>query len=339
MDDPFAMIEWQEITKYNHFALNDTMSENFDLYQSWEWGEFKKIHSWNPVRIGGYDNFGNLICTVQIVEKKIGGVFHMLWVIGHPIIHRNCSNKLLNNILQSLISKIDSMYKFYYLRLYSNKSITSQESYLFNKYFKKAIIPINSSFTFLLDLNVPDDIWMARLRKKHRYYVRNAEKSNIVWKFGISNNLILDFVSLHDEMAKEKKESFGYSYEAYALLTELLNTRTTILIGYYDSEPIAGCYVLKDGDICYYMSAATNKKGKALNASYSMIYYLKKKSADMNVSKLDLGGIAPGVSKSIGVDHFKMGFAGEIVKQLGEWEHGNGFARILGNFLVWLRIK
>ena len=324
------IMKWKRIEEssiYNCYAKSD-----INLFQTWEWGDFKKRHGWTPIRYSAFDTNDINISSVQILQKKIFGIFSILWISGY----RFESEKLLSTFLETL--KKD--FPIFYLRLYSMQPLTSINSYCVSKHLYKPCVFVNSGFSVFLNLEKKHEQWMSSLSKKHRYSVKQSKKIDINWSFGESDKLISDFCDLLSELEQMKGSvSFGYSKEDYIKLRKLTGESLKILVGYDVDvgQPITGCVVLLDRKQAYYMSAATNKAGRSVSASYAMIDELRVRLSSEKITMMDFGGVAPDSISASGVNHFKTGFNGEIIQYLGEWDFGSWLTRVVGNFVVMVK--
>ena len=330
-------MKYEKITNKNNYAC---IKGNFScsIFQSWEWGVFKNEYGWNPVRYKIVDSsIESDLFSFQILEKKIFGIFYILWIPGINFDLGSSNLKKSEISLSILLDIVDKNYKFYYLRLSSLYPITHKNAFSMSRLFTKPCISLNSGFSLYLDLEKDRDEWLINIAKKHRYYIKRSNKNNIEWYFGHDNKLIDDFSEILNEVERKKNAgSLGYNKEGYYRLKKLFGSRQKILIGYIDNKPISGCVVIIDGDSAFYMSAATNEKGRSVSAAYSMIDRLRIALRNEKIIKLDFGGVSPDAFLKNGVSHFKKGFGGEIVQYIGEWEHGRRISKILGNIAILL---
>ena len=103
-------------------------------------------------------------------------------------------------------------------------------------------------------------------------------------------------------------------------MRDALGSKVLILVGYMDNQPVTGCLVLVFGSNAFYMMASTGTQGREVSAAYAMFERLMQELIERGVTDFDFGGIDPARSEAAGVNHYKCGFGGELVEQLGEWE-------------------
>jgi len=170
------------------------------------------------------------------------------------------------------------------------------------------------------------------MSKKHRYYVRKSMKEDVNWIHLSNDDSISKFVNAYNNMLKSKKfHGESLTTKNIGLLKSKLNNKMILFSGMKDDELITSCILLIYGETAFYYLAVTTPDGRQLNISYAMIYesilYLKK----LGIKKFNFGGINPSNLDARGVDHFKKGFGGEIIKYFGEYEWSKN--KLISNFV------
>ena len=95
---------YRRITDQDQYNLvtNDIVES---VFQSWEWGEFKKQHGWRPVRYKAIDeSTGADLFSFQILERRVFKFFYVLWIPGYSF--------KLKKDLSMLLSILNKNYKF-----------------------------------------------------------------------------------------------------------------------------------------------------------------------------------------------------------------------------------
>ena len=186
--------------------------------------------------------------------------------------------------------------------------------------FKKPSSTLTSRKTNIIKM-VPSVDFLGQIRKKHRYYIKQAQKNNIDWQIKENDEAGLAFYSIYKQMQEEK--NLNLSIIDIALFAKLFNSsnnnKIITLAGYKDGECVAACVVSIFYRKAFYHYAASTSRGKDLNASYGMIFELMNYLNTLDVDILDFGGLSEDKS-SAGVDFFKEGFNGEEIKRVGEFD-------------------
>ena len=303
----------------NNTEWNEALSQfqEYNIFQSYEWGELKKSEGWEPLRIIVSDNNSKKLTLIaQIVIKKVLGI-NIAWCPGGPLIITEDEGKA-NSALQKF-KDIVTEYNLANLRCKTYMEDNDVNNKFFIK-FKKPSSTLTSRKTNIIK-TVPSDDFLSQMRKKHRYYIKQAQKNNIDWQIKENDEAGLAFYSIYKQMQEEK--NLNLSVIDIALFAKLFNSSNSnkiiTLAGYKDGECVAACVVSIFYRKAFYHYAASTSRGKDLNASYGMIFELMNYLNSLDVDILDFGGLSEDQS-SAGVDFFKEGFNGEEIKRVGEFD-------------------
>jgi len=312
-----------------------SQSIDYNIFQSFNWGELKKTSGWKPLRLIGKDKSGQIVSIVQLLEKKLPFGCGFLWAPGGPILKfKNSVTKDYGNYLNSLIQILIQDNRNSLIRFQIQEKISPESSYQISKILKKPISRLTSGFTIHHDLSSYDDNPSRLMTAKHKYYYNRAIKNEIKWNFEFNELNFKSLIDLHNSMIISKKvKQPKLGMDLYFKLKNFFNDDNfTLLIGYQNETPITSCLTYNFGRKSIYMIAATNKLGREINIAYAMIPKLLLNLKKANIEHLDFGGIDPYNSSAEGVDHFKRGFGGKIIENIGEWEYARtSTLRILYN--------
>jgi len=305
------------------------------VYQHWGWGEFKSKFGWNPIRMVARAKAGNPVGLVQAFVRAMPGGIRFIWIPGGPL----CLNgNLFLDLMESLHRNLEAAVGRCYLRCNFMGPVEGASSYDLAKCMSRPKVCLLGGYSVFLDLNDDEDIWLNKTDKKHRYYIRHSRKNNIEWHYGNDDIILQSLAGLSEILVQDKGLKFSlYSYDQLIQLRHQLADSVKVIVGYYDGEPITAAMVLTQSGRGHYSTAATTGKGRDLNAAYAMLAELRIRLRNDGITLLDFGGIAPRDKNCRGVDHFKLGFGGQVVEYLGEWEAGDWFSLFLGNLAVKMK--
>ena len=303
----------------NNTQWNESLSQfkEYNIFQSYEWGELKKSEGWEPLRIIVSDNDSKKLTLIaQIVMKKVLGI-NIAWCPGGPLITTEDKDKT-----DSALKKFKDIVTEYNLANLRCKTFM-EDNDINNKFFikfKKPSSTLTSRKTNIIKV-VPSDDFLSQIRKKHRYCIKQAQKNDIDWQIKENDEAGSAFYSIYKQMQEEK--NLNLSIIDIALFAKLFNSsnnnKIITLAGYKDGECVAACVVSIFYRKAFYHYAASTSRGKDLNASYGMIFELMNYLNTLDVDILDFGGLSEDKS-SAGVDFFKEGFNGEEIKRVGEFD-------------------
>jgi lipid II:glycine glycyltransferase (peptidoglycan interpeptide bridge formation enzyme) len=305
------------------------------VYQQWGWGDFKGGSGGGTLRLVARTKTGVPVGLAQAFVRKMPGGMKFIWIPGGPL----CLNgDVSSDLMAALVRDLEKAVGRCYLRCNFMEPLNDANNSDLAKYMSRPAVRMLSGYSVFLDLNDNEDLWLKKMEKKHRYYVRHSRKNNIEWQYGNDDNILRSLADLSEILVRDKGLNFSlFSYEQLVELRRHLADSVKVIVGRFEGEPITAAMVLTQSNRGHYSTAATTGRGRDMNAAYAMLAELRIRLRNDGITLLDFGGIAPRDKSCQGVNHFKLGFGGEVVEYLGEWEAGSRLARFLGNLAV--RIK
>lgn len=287
---------------------------NYNIFSSYEWGEYKS-KQWSILRIAFYKD-----------EKFIGQTQFCMKYLGKWSFAWNSGGINLVNFIY--IDKIIESIKLYFVEKKYNFRFNfydineSYKNFEISRKLVKCPKTINSGFSVLHDLSQEQDLSKS-LNTNHRYYYKKSLKNNFSIKYG-SFEYIDDFTKLHQNMVDNKKLSqLSVSKKSIVDLHSCFKDNFVIFSIYLEKEMISSCLVLIYGDYAFYYLAASSEEGRRTYSSFLMVVELLEFLKNKGIKRFDFGGITPYDSNADGVNRFKLGFGGNIINYLGEWEISN----------------
>ncbi len=313
------MVEWRLFSDTaNSREWDDRLStcDYYNVFQSFGWGEYKRSSGWIPNRYIVKNNGGAVVAMAQILTKPLYCGVNLCWSAGGPLFSfRNVKVNNIPDILSMLHNKVLEINgKRTVIRFRSHADNTPNLSYYMSRACFRSVFKINSGYSIRIDSSQPIETILAEMSSKHRYYVKKALKQEVQWKAERDMDAVQGFLSLRNEMLKQKGlESLRIDTVDIRNILSALKENAFIFSGYLESEQVTSCLILTFGDKAYYSLAATGEKGRKTNLGYSMIYILLQYLKKRGINEFDFGGISS-ISNAAGVNHFKMGFGGEILE-------------------------
>ena len=317
-----SMVNWETFSgdksQWDRLLLQ---SRDYIIFQSYCWGELKRIGGWDALRWIAHGVGGSPLAMVQILTRTLPGRITLGWAPGGPVLLAPTVEKeQLSDILTSLVEYGRRNFVRGLVRFSNMAAHEPLASAAYEEIFKRPRHKVNSGRSLWLDLTLSMDELYRRMTSKHRYYVKKASKEAFEWRACNEERSARDFSSLYREMVARKKVSGWSGMGDISKLCRLLEDHACLFTGYRGNVPLSSCLVLLLGQKAFYAMAASGEEGRKLGASYAMmpklIYHLKSQG----ITLFDLGGIDPAHASAQGVDHFKKGFGGTSVEYLGEWE-------------------
>ena len=298
-------------------SLNQFKDKN--IFQSYEWGELKKLEGWKVLHITVTDNESlKCILLAQVLIKKVMGI-KIAWCPGGPIVQ--CDNP--NNGIDALEKFKEVIFeeKIINTRCKPYMSDTSENQKMFSN-ISKSDYSFTSFKSNILKI-ITDDKFLEHVKKKHRYYIKQSGKVGLIWKSYSGSETASIFSIVYDEMQKNKNLKLPIidinSFSKILGVNQEGKPRLFTFAALENNKPVSVCVVSLLGNKAFYHYAASTERGRVVSASYGMIFNLIKELRGLAVDELDFGGISADGSSS-GVDFFKLGFNGEELLKIGEFD-------------------
>lgn len=293
--------EWNQILK---------SFEEYDVFSSYEWGEYKKAQGWKIERL--------LFCKNG---KTIGACQFLYKTKFKAILGWNSGGTLFHNP-KDLLGIAEAIQKYYNNNIFThrfNLCQTSNANSLFylSQVFAQPNNKINSPFSIIFDLSQT-----YKMSSNHRYYLKQSLKNNLHVEFQkVSHSSLQDFYITYNQMSTSKNlQNIQLNQNQLSLLSQSFGDNMIVGNVYCEEKPICSCIILTCNDRAFYYLASSNEMGRKFYASYLMVSELLEYLKEQNYRFFNFGGITPYNENAFGVNRFKMGFGGEIVKYLGEHE-------------------
>jgi len=303
-------------------------------FQHWGWGEFQRSGGWIPRRLiyATRDSLSKPSAMAQVLCRRMPEGTMFAWVTGGPLVSET---SLAADAMQTLHRMLLDEFGRCYTRCNVMAPDVDGGFAMTNASMRRPSRPVNSRYSVFLDLTTPHDLWLKTIRKKHRYEVKRAESESLEWRFSTDDPSLRMLAAILREMMEEKRVRLPiYSLQQLVAMRTALGDSMTVIIGLRDGHPASGALTLSLGERSHYFAAGSTRVGRTVSASYAMMSRLYQHLQAKGLTRLDLGGIAPRNQNAEGIDHFKLGFGGEVVEYLGEWEIGSRSSRLLGNSAV-----
>ena len=180
--------------------------------------------------------------------------------------------------------------------------------------------------TVWVDLTLPEDDLLARMKQKTRYNVRLAEKKGVTVRTGGLDDLPMLY-RMYAETSK--RDGFVIREEAYyqAVWRGFMasdNPHCEPLIAEVEGEPVAAIFLFTFAGKAYYIYGMSRESHREKMPAYLLQWDAMKRAKAAGCSIYDLWG-APEVfneaDRMWGVYRFKEGLGGKVIRTLGAWDY------------------
>lgn len=305
---------------------------------SWNWGEFQKKEGHRIWRIGIYKKNGiksddsNLIGIALAIEIKAKrGTF--LFIPHGPVMpkfpnyHTTKYDSL--KILAEELKKIAKGRNVSFIRIAPIWQRNEENIKIFkNLGLKQAPIHMHPELTWELDITLPEEELLMKMRKTTRYLIRQASKNSDIEVIKSQDvDDLKTFNKIYQSTAKKQHFTpFPLQYLKNQFLSFLPDNQILIFLGKYKNEIVCSSIIVFWQNMAFYHHGASLSKysGNRVPASYLTQWEAIKEAKSRGCEIYNFWGIAPILDKPknekfkiknkkhpwCGLTLFKMGFGG-----------------------------
>jgi lipid II:glycine glycyltransferase (peptidoglycan interpeptide bridge formation enzyme) len=192
--------------------------------------------------------------------------------------------------------------------------------------FRKARYDLNMKTTLVVDLSLPEEELLARMKAKTRYNVRLAARKGV--EVVEPDDFEEGWETFYEWMkaTSERKEDYvlrrprDYLYGAMRDMYDA--DRGRLFFAEHEGTPLAGMYVFTFGEKYWYMYGASSDKKRNLKPNYLLQWEVMRWAKQRSLTHYDMVGVPKledldETNSLWSVYKFKEGFGGGIVDSLG----------------------
>ncbi len=299
------------------------------ILQAWNWGEFKSLHGWLPVRLLLRSKQRSRIAA-QLLFRRIGP-FTVAYVPRGPL-----AGDLSVGELAAFTQAVDDECR----RRRAIAVLIEPESDDLplalgrSALWKPNDVLVQPRRTIKVWVQKTDENMLSNMKPKTRYNVRLSQRRGVTVRRGGIRD-IGEFYRLLQETAD--RDQFGiHSIDYFDDMMRVFGDDAGLFVADYEGKAAAGLLALRSADEVIYMYGATQTEYQRHMPAYLIQLVAMKWARDSGCRTYDLWGIPPsdtppaetsepGMSVNVrdgmwGVYRFKQGFGGEIVSYPGMYE-------------------
>ncbi len=336
-----------ESCQWDEFVGN---AENGNLLQSWGWGEFKRRHGWQPVRLALVRD-GRIEAGAQVLLRSLVGV-SVAYVPRGPVVPAGRPD--LYKLLLTAVHRLARSRHSIFLKIEPNEPWSVELAVLLRGLgFVRSPHTVQPRATLMLDLDGGSDAVLARLHSKTRYRIRLAGKHGVRVRPAEDD---VDIERFHHLMVETggragfTTRSLGY-YRAVLREFEKRD-QARLLLAEFEGRVIAGVMVFAFGREGIYMYGASSDEHKREMPNYLLQWEAIQWCVERGCSRYDLWGVPEQAAAKFhdeqealakkrergglwGVYRFKQRFADRPVLYTGAYDYP--YLRPL--YLLWAHVR
>lgn len=294
------------------------------LFQSYEWGEFKRTLGWKPIRLV-FERDGKVAGASQFLTYNtplVPGVLMycpkgpwLSWGDEEEVGAYFDGVRAVARRLGAHTVKIEPEV---------TEEQTEVKELLFSGIgFRRFRWNVNHKTTMVVDLGGTEEEILAGMKRTPRYNVRLAARKGVRVVQDDSDEAVKTFWRMHGAMV-ERKDFWSRSYDYYGALWKALHEagRAHLFFANHEGDRLAGAIFFTFGSKCIYMLATSTLEKRNLKPYYLLQWEVMRWAKEHGMTHYDMWGI-PSPEKLTeahplyGVYKFKEGFGAEMVDFVG----------------------
>lgn len=296
------------------------------VLQGYEWGEFKKLLGWKPVRLV-LERGGQVIGLGQFLAYETGPfVPGYLWYCTKgPWLDWDDEEavRAFFDGARTIAGRQGAHTLKIEPEVFDKR--TDVKALLDGIGFRKARYDLNFKHTLLMDLSATEEDLLSRMKSKTRYNIRLAAKKGVEV---IESDFEEGWTTLYGwmEEMEDRKEGFvmrrSQDYMRAMMKTMYDAGQGRFFFATHEGTPLAGIYIFTFGGKYWYMHGASGSKKRNLMPTHRLQWEVMLWAKQRGMTYYDMVGARKpeNVRENdpvLGVYNFKVGFGGEIVDFLG----------------------
>jgi len=312
------------------------------IFQTWEWGLFKRRTGWQPIQLTWKDGRGNVLAAALALKRSLplrglAARLCVLYIPKGPLLDWN--NAVLRRQVLADLADFARQESALFVKIdpdvrqgigFPGQADASDDPLgaavladLQAVGWRASLEQIQFRNTVLVDLTpAPDDL-LANMKQKTRYNIRLAQRKGVQVRLAAEGELPFLYRMYAETSVRD---GFVIRNEAYYLDLWSAFIRAGLaegLVADVDGEPVAGVVLLRFAGRGTYLNGMSRPLHREKMPTHLLQWeaMLRLKSSGCRV--YDLWG-APDILVEAdplwGVYRFKEGFGGQVVRTLGAWD-------------------
>ena len=296
------LVEITDRTAWDEFVANSPWGHPLQL---WGWGETKQLGDWKPYRLVLMDK-GTMLAGVQVLLWQLPKLpYVIVYAPRGPVAEP--SSVVARQLLRELVGWAKA-HGALYVRIEPAWTSGAPKGWL------SAHNKLQMSATYTIDLAKSDDDLLAPMTRKHRQYIRKAERDGIVvkrLKEGDTGSIYQIYVDT------AKRAGFGIHSEAYYhSLAEELGNANYIFEAYYEGKAVAFLWLAAAGKTAYELYGGVTELGAEMKANYTLKWQAIQAMKEDGYLIYDFNG-----RLNEGVSRFKDVFGPDETDYIGTYDY------------------
>jgi len=275
--------------------------------QLWGWGELKRENGWAPHRLALVDDDGSWLAVAQVLTWPIPRTGRVIAYVPRGPLAEPGSEAA--ETLLRLVTEWARPRRAIYVRV--------EPAWLdarLPRGWRRSENGLQMSATYTIDLGKSEDELLEAMARKHRQYVRKAEREGVTVE-RVSADSLAEMYRIYAETAARAK--FGLHAVGYyqALLREL-GEANYLYYARVDGRVVAFLWLAAAGQTAYELYGGVDAAGQEAYANYLLKWVAMRELKAAGYKIYDFNG-----RLNEGVSQFKVGFGPDKTDYVGTWDY------------------
>jgi lipid II:glycine glycyltransferase (peptidoglycan interpeptide bridge formation enzyme) len=318
---PYSTRETRNVTRAEWDGWLRDSPGGGHVLQSYEWGEFKRTSGWRPIRLV-LERDGEVAGVGQFLSYGTGPfVPGALWYCTKgpwlPWDDEEAVRAFFRGVREVARREGAHTVKIEPEVLEQQRDA---KALLKGIGFRKARYDLNQKTTLVVDLNLPEEELLAKMKGKTRYNVRLADRKGVEVvepDFDEAWETFYEWMKATSERKEDYvlRRSRDYLYGVMRSMHDAGQGR--LFFAEHEGVPLAGMYVFTFGEKYWYMYGASSDEKRNLKPNYLLQWEVMRWAKRRGLTHYDMVGVPK--SEELNEDNslwnvykFKEGFGGEI---------------------------
>jgi len=287
---------------------------HYNLYQSYEWGEFKRQTGWQVLRgsITVDGRPGTLLQTLYRTWPLARGLF--VWVPG------GAAGNMAEGFNAGMRLRQRFEARFVFLRMNILRELNEADTTeLAHAGWNPATVPVGYPGTFHIDLAGDETTRRGVLTSNWRHNLKRGEERGGRIEIWDPHRPLAPVYAVYQEMCRLQRISPAMSLAALDALRCSLGDAMTMAVALNEHGAVTAVRAFgRIGERAHDLLAAVTAEGRRIYANYPLMWKMLTWAKEQGARIYDLSGADP--HGATGVFHFKKGLGGRMVTHAGEWD-------------------
>jgi lipid II:glycine glycyltransferase (peptidoglycan interpeptide bridge formation enzyme) len=320
----FRLIKETDAGRFDHFLESTT---NGHIFQSYWWGEVKKTE-WEPIRVAGEDEAGEIVAAATILKRKIPFLGKSFFYLPRGPVLKDWHNQTHFLLFVSYLKKLAWEHRAFFIKI--DPCILEGQEPAASFFDAAGFIPAGSEhefgglqprYTFRLNIEPDLDLILNNFHHKLRYKINYAYKQGLRFERpGVEG--IDGFMEILVETSRRGNfviRPKSYYQKVYQLLAP--RNAAAITLGYLDGKVTTAAITLAFGDKSWNMYSGQSNVSRNIYAFQALIWEQIKWAKERGARWFDFYGVPGHIGEDhplYGIYHFKKSFGGDFYAFVGE---------------------